>query len=242
MKNYGELKDAIAGWVDRRDSKFLLELPGFIRLAESEIYRDLKSHDNEFVMKLTAADNPKNPITLPQNFKSFKLVLADGFPLERLSDSEYQRDVAARQAGNAYGFATLNRKLYLMPHTSEDIDPADDVSIEVHYYGTESITEMAPFDTAQNPNSVPESDGTPSTTTERGDEATTRVFLINPDLYLAGALYWAYLWLQVPDKAQLWKAKFEEANTDLKVEARRAARSGSTNTVQSAYYDGSYHR
>jgi len=46
MQTYGELKTAVADWLDRED--LVAQIPDFIRLTEAEIYRDLRCQDNEF--------------------------------------------------------------------------------------------------------------------------------------------------------------------------------------------------
>ena len=239
MKNYGELKSEIALWCDREDTAFITQLPSFVRLTETLIYRDLRVRDNEFIVNLTAADNPKNPITLPQNFREMKLVTFNDLPIPRISDQKY-----AVFNGNQYtggepiGFATMERKLYLMPWTSDDVDVEDTNTIDISYYGTESLGEVATWDTATNANAIPESDGTPAAFSERTDASTTRMFLVQPDMYLHGGLYFAYIWLKDSQSAAEHKTLFVEALTHIKGEQGQSDYAGSTVSVGSTYYDG----
>lgn len=242
MKNYGELKSEIALWCDREDAAFIAQVPSFVRLTETLIYRDLRVRDNEFTVNLTATDNPKNPITLPQNYREMKLVTVNDFPIERWSDQKYNAFLGAQYTGGnpPIGFATIERKLYLMPWTYDDIDIEDTNTVNFSYYGTESLGEMATWDTATNANAIPESDGTPAAFTERTDAATTRMFLIQPDMYLHGGLYFAYIWLKDAQSAAEHKTLFVEALTHIKGEQGQSDYAGSTVSVGSTYYDGRY--
>lgn len=236
MKNYGELKTEVASWLNRTDTETVSRIPDFLRNMESELYRGLEVRDNEFIAAYTQDDNPKNPIVLPDNFQSFKVVTFNDKPLDRVSDLQFAAIQYSGDSSPPHSFTTEEREMVLAPWVDDDIDPAGgDFTIEVHYYGTESLGEMAFWNTATNPNFLPESDGTPAEFTQRTDAATTRLFLRNPDLYLAGCLYWGFLFLQDDKNAMKWKAIFDNGNANLKKAAKRARRSGSTPKVAGAY-------
>lgn len=236
MLNYGELKTEVATWMVRADAQTLARIPDFIRLAETEMYRGLESQDNEFQVIWTQDDNPKNPIVLPENFESFKMLTYGDQPLERLSDVAVSTINQSNATLPPFAFTTEERQLIIAPWLTDDIDPAsDEFEIKLDYYGTESITQMSYWNTATNPNIPPTDDGTPSDTVERGDAATTRLFLRNPDLFLSGALYWGFLFGKFDKDAMKWKAIFDNSLKKLQLTAKRRRRSGSTTRVASAY-------
>ena len=240
MKNLGELKTAIADYLDRTDLTAVM--PTFIRLAETKIYRNLRTRENEFTLQITEATLPEpiSPIVLPQNFREFKQINLNDRPIENVSTQRFSaiegnRERTDLQYGNFNApqtyFATVERKLQLTPWATESPDTWSPFTLDIIYYGTESITDMATWPTPTNPHSVPESDGTPSNTTLRGDAATTRLFLVAPDLYLYGALAEAYTYLLVPEKATMWGGAFGAVLADLKKEGRMSEFSGSTVNV-----------
>jgi hypothetical protein len=238
MKNLGELKTRIAEYVDRED--LATDLPKFIRLAESKIYRRLRTRENEFTLQITEATTPEpiSPIVLPQNFREFKLVTLNDAPVENISVQRFKTLQAAGYDGAKTYFTTIERKLHLYPWPTETQATWDAFILDVVYYGTESIVDMATWPTPTNPNQVPESDGTPSNTTLRGDDATTRLFLVAPDVYLYGAIAETYTYLLLPDKAQYWGGAFAAVLAELKEEHDLAEFSGGTTSVSNIYGDG----
>lgn len=243
MDNYGELKLAVADWLDRTDASTLARIPDFIRMAEGEIYRDLRVRDNEFIASYRLLDNPKNPIALPQNFREIKLVTHNDYPLERISDQAYQRKVSSHYSPpNVKEFCTQERDLYLFPWTTEEFPPdTEDFLIQVHYYGTESLGSMTVWGTSTNPNSNPESAGDAATYTERPDETTTRMFLVNPDMYLFGALSYAYIYLREESKSATARQVFQTALNEIKTESEGAEYSGSTTAVSNIYTERGFY-
>ena len=238
MKNLGELKTRIAEYVDRED--LTEDIPKFIRLAETKIYRKLRTRENEFTLQITETTLPEplSPITLPQNFREFKLVTLNDAPVENVSVQRLKTlQAIGYDAAKTY-FTTIERKLHLHPWPTETPDPWESFVLDVVYYGTESIVDMATWVTPTNPNTVPESDGTPSDTTLRGDDATTRLFLVAPDVYLYGALAEAYTYLLMPDQATMWGGAFSAVLAELKTEHDLAEFSGGTTSVSNIYGDG----
>lgn len=238
LLNYGDLKTEIADWLVKGNSKTLAKIPDFIRLAETELYRGLEVRDNEFYAEYTQDDDPTNPILLPENFQSFKVLTFNDKPLDRESDQKIKAIQYSQDTSPPHSFTTLERELIIAPWVSapDVIDPdAGDFKIGLHYYGTESITQMEYWNTATNPNIPPTTDGLPTTTVERGDDATTRLFLRNPDIYLAGALAWGFLYVKNKTEASLWNKIHKGNLKELSIASKRARRSGSTPRVAGAY-------
>jgi len=235
MKNLGELKTEIADYIDRTD--LAAKMPTFIRLAESKIYRKLRSRENEFTLQITEATIPEplSPIVLPENFREFKQVMYNDDVLENVSVQRLKAIKSTGYTGPCTYFATVERKLDLYPWPTETPDEWAEFKLDLIYYGTESIVDMATWTTPTNPNQVPESDGTPSNTTLRGDDATTRLFLVAPDAYLYGSIAEAYTYLMMPDKAALWGGAFGAVMAEVRGESDLSEFSGSTVNVIGAY-------
>ena len=242
LKNYGELKTEVANWLDREDQTD--NIPGFIKLAETKIYRVLRSRENEFTVLYDETTVPKafNQIPIPQNFREMHLVVLNGRPLEHISSQEYhaRKGGTTQYHGEDYWFTLIGQEMFIYPwsDTEAEFDArTEGFTLEMIYYGSESIGEMATWQTPRNPNSVPESDGTPADTTMRSDLATTRLLLANPDAILYGALVEAYKFLREPQKMAEYKAMFVETITDLRMESDTALFAGSTSSVSSIYGD-----
>lgn len=241
MRTYGDLKAAIADWIERTDLDG--NIPEFVRLAEDDIYTDLRSRDNEFLYTITAdllavpAVDPINPISLPDNFRELKLVTVNDKPLEHISDYEYFyriRNNSSTEPDTAGYFTVLERQLYLHPWPSSTPTDWESTVVNVFYYGTESLTDMTIWGTPTNPVESPSVEGTTDYDTQ-SDTNTNRLFLKFPRMYLSGALHYAYLYLREDAKAALWGAKFGEALAKLQVESNRSEYSGSTVEVSSVY-------
>jgi hypothetical protein len=236
INTYGELKTDIADWLDRED--LADSIPTFIKLAESKIYRALRTRDTEFTKTWTEADEPLSPIELPDNFREAHLLTLDGLPIKNISSQEFRERQWAGQEPTTQYFTIIERKLYLLAWPTEAPDSWTPFNLELIYYGTESLGEMATWDTPTNPNQVPESDGTPPETAVRDDTATSRLLQVAPDLYLYGALVEAYRYLREPDKMMEYRALFAETINNLEIEAAMADLTGGTVSVSSIYYDG----
>jgi hypothetical protein len=238
MNNYGELKTEIANWLDREDQT--ANIPGFVILAESKMYRFLRTRENEFTKAWTGADNPFNPITLPENYREVSLLMVNGEPIEHISSQEFMMIRRQNYQGPVAVFTIIERQLHIWPwpETSQTTEEWDGATIDMIYYGTESIAEMAVWTTQANPNQVPSQQGFASLTDMRGDSATTRLFLVAPDAYLYGALSEAYRFLRELDQSEYYKGVFVQVMNDLKDENASAQFSGSTAAVSSIYGDG----
>ena len=238
ITTYGELKTAIADWLDRED--LAGRIPSFIKMAETKVYRTLRTRENEFTKTWTEVDEPLSPIDLPQNFREVKLITLDDLPLENISPQEFHRRSREGEQGERSYFTLIERKLYVYPWPTETPDDWGTFTLEMIYYGTESITEMATWDTPTNPNAVPESGGDAPTTAVRDDSATTRLLQVAPDVLFYGALSEAYSYLLIPDKKAEYQAMFSAAVADLEQEGAMADLTGSTVGVSSIYFDGRF--
>ena len=220
MKTYGELKTAVANWLDRED--LVDNIPDFVRLCETKIYRNLRTRENEFLLDISVTGNP---ITLPENFREVKLVTMSGKVVQRISDQEYRRREGS-SAGqitaakyNSY-FTIMARGLYLYPAETTG-------TLNLSYYGTESLTDMCVDGAAP----------TPPTSITLSDDATTRLLQVAPDVLLYGTLLEATMFLKEDPRIPLWQAQYAQGMAELTQENSIAEYAGSTVQVSGAYGD-----
>ena len=242
MKTLGELEATIADYLERTDLE--ARIPGFITMAESKIYRGLRTYDSEFLVTITAdleADppvDPISPITLPNNFKEMIQVTINDRPCEVVTDQVF------REAKLLYGqteqpdyepvFCIINRQLFITPWKTVTPDEwPDGTTIVLSYYGTESIYEMSGWNTAMNPLDDPPQ--VEARTSYDGQSAlnTTRLLQVAPDAYLYGALMEASVFLMNDARVPLWESMFSKTMQSLITEQSRAAVAGSTRSVSS---------
>ena len=241
ITTYGELKAEVARWTDREDPDFLGRVPSFVRLAESRIYRNLRTRENEFVKTWTETDAPLTPLDLPGNFREIKTLNLDGRALQNVSPLDFRNRQAEGTAGETQFFTQIERKLHLLNwRTEAPVDPEEwgTFTIELIYWGTESITEMAYWGTPTNPNQEPPSGGTAPATMIREDDATSRLLQVAPDVYLYGALHHAFNYLQEPGLAQQALQSFSLAMAQVEAEYAEADLTGSPLSISSVYFDG----
>lgn len=237
MKNYGELKAAVANWLNRED--LTTEIVTFIAMAENRIFRDPRSKcsDSEYLRSYVAADNPFNPITLPENFREALLVTVDEKPLEYISDAEFfqrQHNNGDRTTDRPQYFTLINRALYIFPwpEESKTVEEWGDTTINLHYYGAESLESMSGWNTNQTPVTVPPTEDT-YTPVSTADTNTNRMLQRNPDIYLFASLAEAAVLVKDQGWLQYYESRYQEAMKGLQREHRRQAISGSSMMVSS---------
>ena len=243
--NYGELKASVAQWLDRTD--LTDQIPDFIRMAETEIYRDLECEDNEFIATYTNAGweidgHASQPVSdgiftdLPQNFRRMTLVTWSDKPLEHVSKQQMQVRINNYIDSTTNIFSISGRKISLS--SAIDTDPTnwgDGEALIFTYYGAESLDSLPTYQVPTNPVDDPAvEDNTPVVITQT-DDNTTRMLQVNPDMYLHGALYFASLFLQSDADANKWGSLFNNALESMKQASKRSRFSGSTSQVRSAY-------
>ena len=135
-------------------------------------------------------------------------------------------------------FTMIGRQLEILDWPTETPDDWGSFTLELIYYGTESIVEMATWDTPTNPNSDFESPGTPPITEIRGDNATSRLLQVAPDAYLYGSLVPAFRYLRDLQKAQEADAEFLRTMGEIQMEYADADLTGSPLTIASIYDEG----
>lgn len=248
METYGELKTNVADWLNREDVD--AKVPNWVRLAEVDIYRDLRCDDNEFIATYTPTEwviqglptmgawTTGDFLLLPPNFRELTLATWNGIPLDQISRAEFARQVKRLDNGETSVFAMSGRRLMFDLAIPEDplAWGVDDV-LEYTYYGVESLNSTPTWHVGINPVENPAvEDLTPEALTQT-DANTTRMLQRNPDVYLNGTLYYANIYLKNDLEAQKYGSLFKGGLDALKIESENRAFSGSTSVVTSVYSD-----
>jgi len=245
MDTYGELLEAAADWLNRED--LTDRLPTFVRLAETDIYRDLRCQDNEFIATYSTLgwslqDDALQTnidgvhLTLPSNYREMTLVTWNGFPLRVTSKAMLHARLAAHIDSTPSYFATSANRIEFSSamDSNPDLWASTDVLVFT-YYGTESLCSMPTWQVAYNPvENAPVEDVTPEALAQT-ESNTTRMLQRHPDLYLHAVLYQAGLYLQDDAMAAKWGDLFRGELAAIKREGKRTRYAGGTKQVASAY-------
>lgn len=121
LSNYGELKTAIADFLNRDDLTSII--PTFIALAESQIARDLRHWRQEVRVNTTLNERFEN---LPSDWlQTINMYLSDGSPIEYASVAEIgrQKQINDDQAGKPrlYTINSGQFEFYPQPDDSYDL-------------------------------------------------------------------------------------------------------------------------
>jgi hypothetical protein len=248
VETYGDLKTEVALWLDREDVATYIQ--NWVRLAEVDIYRDLRSDDNEFIATYTptawgieglptsGAWTTGEFLLLPPNFREMTLVTWNGFPLDQVSKARILQDEANFRNSETTKFAISGRRIRFSLAIAEDpLEWLTDDVLEYTYYGVESLNATPTWQVAVNPVENPVIEDILPEALTQTDANTTRMLQRNPDIYLNGVLYYAALFLKYDADAQKYGTLFRGALDALKMESENRAFSGSTSQISSVYSD-----
>jgi len=210
ISNYSELKAAIADWLNRTDLE--TRIPDFILLAESAIFRTLRSTNNEKLQRFTddmdIVDDITKGIPVPEDYLSPKLITYNDRPLQRVSETRYLELLRASNASKDPAVYTrINDQLLFYPTADQAAD------VELWYYFRHP---------ALGSSSTPDTD-------------TNATLQASPDLYLFGALLQAQAYLIGDERLSIWGTQYQvamDAQNNLSLDEDYM---GSTVEVRSAY-------
>lgn len=220
LANYGDLKTEVASWLVRDDVQVTSRIPDFIRMAEADIYSDLRCRHNEFTVTITTTDAPGALRSLPSNFKAVKSLSVNGVPLDPISPSEWAQRTANGETGETWAYCRTAQTLHTLPDLDNDPGTWEaGTEVVLLYYGTESLDALPPWQTPTNPVQPVGSEVDLATAVPaHGDTNTTRMFLHYPQLYLAGALMYGNAYLNAPKDEARWAGRFNAALAAVKRE------------------------
>lgn len=90
INTYGDLKSAVASWLNRRDDATLNKIPLFINFATKQFTRLMKLPYYESRVYLNAVEG-KDFVNIPNDFLSAKHIMVNGVPQTRVDTDTFQR-------------------------------------------------------------------------------------------------------------------------------------------------------
>lgn len=227
IENYGDLKEAIADWINRAD--LVARIPTFIYLAERKIFRRYRAPNNEKTVTYTLKENPEydslgsnnssneleltNELDLQRDYLEMLTIQANGTPIRRLSLSELQERRGRNPGviGPIKYFTRERWRILFYPF------PDGDTTIKMIYY----------------------CDLSGNFVNNASDNSVLRTA---PDLYLYGSLLQAEPFLKPEDEEYklipIWKKYYNEGFAEIEFQRDEDERSGSNVQVLSPYHSG----
>jgi hypothetical protein len=192
ITNYGELKSAVADWLNRTD--LTTHIPEFIELAEATIARRVRRKTIRASMFI---DDEENAVTVEcAELRSIRLSTSNAaadYPLDIVGVEELFRHRAQRGgvAGRPVVAAVYQGAILVSP------PPDATYTAIIHYY--EALSPLA--------------DGT--------DVDSNTILTEAPDVYLYGTLAQAARFLQHDERIPVWEAAFEKGMAELEIQRER---------------------
>lgn len=198
ISNYGELKDSVQQWLNRRDQPTVDKIPLFINFAEKEFTRLIRLPYYESYTR-AVIENGKKFIDLPPDFLSMKNFVVNDLVCTRVDNETFFR-IADRKRETRhfapYYFTRIGTRILTYP----ELKDGDLVTMVYN----RDIPEM------------------------KNDDDSPYSLIIAPDLLLYLALQHASKWLRDNDEVQFWSDKAQTAATALMTQLDEAEWNGST--------------
>lgn len=208
INTYGDLKEAVQLWLNRKDSTTIENIPMFINMALKQFARLAKLPYYEVLVSLEALDG-FDYVNIPQDFLSAKHVSVNGIPYNRMDVESFQRvrnldtqEDTLRMFGTGskeHYFTRVGSQLRFIPSLK-----------------TGDIVEMI------YQRDIPEL---------KENEDEPYLLLVASDIMLYLSLRHASIFLRDPEQESYWATKAAEAAESLKVQLDEAEWSGSALVV-----------
>lgn len=206
ISNYGELKTAVANWINRKD--LTSRIPDFINFGESDIFRGfrgrtgnvaLRCRENLVSAQLVPVDGV---IAIPSDFRELKEATIAGIGKSPISDQFFNK--LRNYTGQTANFAMRANDWYQYP-----LSDTDD-TFDIIYYADFSGTLVE-------------------------DSDTNIILTTFPEMYLYAALVKAEIYIKNDARTVTWKNELEEQVMAANADARRAEFSGATLAQRTQY-------
>lgn len=225
IENYKDFRDAVALWLNRKDSATIDNIPMFINFAEKQFTRLVKLPYYETTVSFTVDEN-FNFVVIPQDFLSAKHVMVNGKPYNRSDVETFMRLKNMGNFSDVQGTATSpnpNQDVLRSGSTSETKYFFTRIGEQIHFLPTPVVGDIVELIYHQD---VPEM---------RFDNDQPYSLLIAPDVLLYLALRHASIFLRDNEQEVYWMSKAQEAADSLKQQMDEAEWSGSSLVVP--YFD-----
>jgi len=217
IRTYGDLKNAVALWIDRDDDEFVNQIPNFINFAEKEIYRAVRipRFEREIYLKITngMAYIPTDLVQVNYIMKAQTGQVYRTTSIEELDWLRRGKTTHATQFNESeVVWARTTGRFYFYPPITSTIPEGTELTgneVLVSYYR----------DTAEMVN----------------DSDSCAILSIAPELLLYTALKHACLFVQDDAGVQKWAALAMASMSDIQRQADNAEYSGSPLVIPNSY-------
>lgn len=225
IENYKDFRDAVALWLNRKDSATIDNIPMFINFAEKQFTRLVKLPYYETTVRFTIDEN-FNFVVIPQDFLSAKHVMVNGKPYNRADVETFMRLKNMGNFSDVQTNATApnpNQDVLRAGSTSETKYFFTRIGEQIHFLPTPVVGDVVEMIYHQD---IPEM---------RFDNDQPYSLLIAPDVLLYLALRHASIFLRDNEQEVYWMSKAQEAADSMKQQMDEAEWSGSSLVVP--YFD-----
>lgn len=216
INTYGDLKRAVAQWLNRKDAATLDNIPMFVNMAHKQFTRMVKLPYYEVIVSLEALEDFEY-VNIPQDFLSAKHVSVNGIPYNRLDNETFLR---IRNAGTqVITMEDGTEQKFIQGATTENERFFTRVGGQMHF-----IPELVPGDIVEMiyQRDIPEFE-------DDNDEPYS--LLVASDIMLYLSLRHASTFLRDNEQEQFWMGKAVEAADSLNKQLDEAEWSGSSLVV-----------
>lgn len=218
IDTYKDLKDAVATWLNRKDSATLNNIPMFINFAEKQFTRLVKLPYYEVKSEFTIDEN-FNYVVIPQDFLSAKHISINGKPYNRVDVETFMRMKSTGEDGQHASTGSPTELADQAGSTSTYSGFFSRIGEQIHFLPTPQIGDTVEMIYRQD---IPEM-------TFDNDQPYS--LLIAPDIFLYLSMRHASIFIRDLEMEQYWMSKAQEAADSLQQQIDEAEWSGSSLVV-----------
>lgn len=226
IDTYKDLKEAVALWLNRKDSATIDNIPMFINFAEKQFTRLVKLPYYEVKSEFTIDEN-FDYVVIPQDFLSAKHLTVNGKPYNRVDVETFMR---MKNLSNTRDFVTSKNDpdsgVILSDQagsTSEKAYFFTRIGEQIHFLPTPKVGDVVELIYRQD---IPEM---------QFDNDQPYSLLVAPDVLLYLSMRHASIFIRDVEMEQYWMSKAQEAAESLQAQIDEAEWSGSAFVVP--YFD-----
>lgn len=226
IDTYKDLKEAVALWLNRKDSATINNIPMFINFAEKQFTRLVKLPYYEVKSEFTIDEN-FDYVVIPQDFLSAKHMMVNGKPYNRVDVETFMR---MKNLNNTRDYVTSKNDpdsgVILSDQAGSTSDKAyffTRIGEQIHFLPTPKVGDVVELIYRQD---IPEM---------QFDNDQPYSLLVAPDVLLYLSMRHASIFIRDVEMEQYWMSKAQEAAESVQIQIDEAEWSGSAFVVP--YFD-----
>jgi len=226
IDTYKDLKEAVALWLNRKDSATINNIPMFINFAEKQFTRLVKLPYYEVKSEFTIDEN-FDYVVIPQDFLSAKHMMVNGKPYNRVDVETFMR---MKNLNNTRDYVTSKNDpdsgVILSDQAGSTSDKAyffTRIGEQIHFLPTPKVGDVVELIYRQD---IPEM---------QFDNDQPYSLLVAPDVLLYLSMRHASIFIRDVEMEQYWMSKAQEAAESVQTQIDEAEWSGSAFVVP--YFD-----